>query len=259
MYADISTHLLKTTYNLDTPLLLVGDLNSRTVELNDYCDFDDDNNTKSNEPPTRTTPSKRRNCDEKFNQMGTKLIDMCKAHDLQILNGRTFGDRTGSFTYFDRIQGASAIDVAIASDSMQPMIKSFLVQHQTEVSQHCKIITRIKNLKENIAEEAKSNVNYPWTPVPQKYIWQEHSAEQLARTLTSPELRVVTEELDQLLEAGLVEQASYKMDELYTKAADIALQVRPPEEQLNIHINTNRSPGDGMMKSADIEKTHAEY
>ena len=109
--------------------------------------------------------------------MGTKLIDMCKAYDLQILNGRTFGDRLGSFTFFDRIQGASAIDVAIASDSIQPMIKSFLVQHQTEVSQHCKVITRIKNLKENIAEEAKSKENYPWTPVPKKYIWQEHSAD----------------------------------------------------------------------------------
>ena len=174
--------------------------------------------------------------------MGTKLIDMCKAHDLQILNGRTLGDRLGSFTYFDRIQGASAIDVAIASDSMQPMIKSFLVQHQTEVSQHCKIITRIKNLKENIAEEAKSNVNYPWTPAPQKYIWQEHSAEQLARTLTSPELRVVTEELDQLLEAGLVEQASYKMDELYTKAADIALQVRPPRRTIKHPYKHKQKP-----------------
>ena len=63
-----------------------------------------------------------------------------------------------------------------------------------------------------------------------KYIWQDHSAEQLARTLISPELAQVTEELKQFLDAGLVEQASKKMDELYTKAADNALMVKQPKK-----------------------------
>ena len=140
--------------------------------------------------------------------MGNKLIDLCKANDLQILNGRTLGDRTGSFTFFDHSQGASTIDLAIASDTLQPMIKSLLVQHQTEVSKHCKIVVRINNLKESVALQERSKDNYPWIPTGRKYLWQDHSAENLGRAFTSPEVVQLTEELDQFLDAGLVEQAS---------------------------------------------------
>ena len=241
-YEDISTELL-TTHSLDTPFLLIGDLNSRTGELTDFYDSDDDNKGESDEPPTRKVkPTRRENCDKKVNQMGNKLIDMCKANDLQILNGRTLGDRTGSFTFFDQSQGASTIDLAIASDTLQPMIKSLLIQHQTEISKHCKIVLRIKNLKESVAQEGKSKDNYPWIPTGKKYLWQDHSAENLARALTSPEVAQLTEELEQFLDAGLIEQASNKMDELYTKAADCALQVRKPKKTFSHPYKHKQKP-----------------
>ena len=159
--------------------------------------------------------------------MGIKLIDFCKGHDLQILNGRIKGDQTGSFTFYDTQQGASTIDMAVASDSIQPMIKSLLVQHQTEISKHCKIVVRIKNLKES-SKISTIKDDYPWIPTSKKYIWEDHSGESLGRTLSSRELAAEREEVTQYLDAGLVEQASNKLTELYTKAADIVLRVKKP-------------------------------
>ena len=175
-------------------------------------------------------PTKRSNCDKYTNQMGNKLIDFCKGHDLQILNGRTIGDQTGSFTFYDTQQGASTIDVAVVSDSLQPVIKSLVVQHQSEMSKHCKIVVRIKNLKESSALK-KSKDEYPWISTPKKYIWEEDSQDRLYRALNSPELASVREELTQYLDAGLVDQASNKLDELYTKAADTVLKVRKKAKQ----------------------------
>ena len=50
--------------------------------------------------------------------MVSKLLDLRKMHDLQILNGRTAGDRHGLFNFHDTMQGASAIGIAAASDTM---------------------------------------------------------------------------------------------------------------------------------------------
>ena len=76
IYEDLSENLL-TTCNTDTPLLLIGDLNSRTGELLDYQDETDDNTDTVNAPPSRDIPSERHNCDKNTNAMGIKLIDFC--------------------------------------------------------------------------------------------------------------------------------------------------------------------------------------
>ena len=227
IFEDLSENLL-TTCNTNTPFLLIGDLNARTGELLDY---EDETADEQDGPPKREViPTKRSNCDKKSNQMGNKLIDFCKGHDLQILNGRTAGDQTGSFTYYDTQQGASTIDVAVVSDSLQPAIKSLLVQHQSEITKHCKIVVRIKNLKE-VRTLNKSKDEYPWISIPKKYIWEENSEDRLYRALNSPELASVREELTQYLDAGLVDQASKKLDELYTKAADTVLKVKKPKRE----------------------------
>ena len=206
---------------------MIGDLNPRAGELPDYHCGDSELIEVNNPPGRKITLTNRSNCDKKTNHMGLNLIEFCKGHDLQILNGRTFGDREGAYTFHDTGEGASTIDLAIVSDNAQPKIKSFLVQHQTEISKHSKIVTRIKNLKEEF--EKPEDTNYSWIPCPKKYIWEDHSANDLARVLTSPEVAEITEELNQYLDAGLVSQASNKLTELYTKAADCALRVKAPK------------------------------
>ena len=78
---DEFSEILLTKYNKNTPFLLIGDLNSRTGDLLDYQDETDDNTDVSNSPPARDiTPNKRFNCDEKTNQLGIKLIDLCTTY-----------------------------------------------------------------------------------------------------------------------------------------------------------------------------------
>ena len=95
LYEDLSEILL-TTCNSHTPFVLIGDLNSRTGDLLDYQHEAEDDTDTSIGPPTRSiAPIKRQNCDKKTNQMGVKLIDFCKAHDLQILNGKNYRGQNG--------------------------------------------------------------------------------------------------------------------------------------------------------------------
>ena len=138
--------------------------------------------------PRELIPSKRRNCDKKVNPMGEKLIDLCKGHDLQIVNERMTGDSLGVCTFFDTKDGASTIDIAVASDPLYPLIKSFIVFPQNEISKHCKIVLRIKNMKSDIPKEAQSEDNYPWIYLQKNYKWNDTSALNLTRTLNSPEL-----------------------------------------------------------------------
>ena len=82
----------------------MGDLNSRTGELPDF-----ENTAEKHMGHTvgrKTFPRLRKNQDKKTNNMGLKLLELCKSHDLQILNGRSIGDSTGSFSFYDDKQGA---------------------------------------------------------------------------------------------------------------------------------------------------------
>ena len=156
--------------------------------------------------------------------MGIKLLDLCKAHDLQILNGRTTGDRGGSFTFHDTAQGASSIDVAVASDTLCSRVSSFVVLPQSDISPHCKIVTRIKNLRANIQPLKKKE--YEWIPLPKKYRWTGGSADQLSTALSSPLVCDTIIECNLYIEAGLVDPAAKKLTEVFTRAADVALELK---------------------------------
>ena len=78
-----------------------------------------------NKIPRESIPIDRKNCDKGVNAMGEKLLDLCRGHDLQLLNGRMNGDTHGAFTFYDTREGASAIDIAVTSDPLYPLIRSF--------------------------------------------------------------------------------------------------------------------------------------
>ena len=174
-------------------------------------------------PGRELTLSKRANCDKKTNPMGVKLLDLCRTHDLQILNGRTTGDRSGSFTFYDTMQGASTIDVSVASDRLSALVSSFVVLPQTDVSPHCKIVTRIKNLKADI-RKAKKEEEYPWVPVPRAYRWSDDSADRLSTALSSTLVTRAIIECNLNMEHGNVDHAAKKLEEVYTIAADASLE-----------------------------------
>ena len=154
-FSDLSQDLLQTSNN-NSPLILLGDLNARVGELPDYEEIEE--KYLEYTIGRKTFPTRRKNWDKTVNNMGQKLLEFCKSHDLQILNGRSIGDTSGSLTFYDTRNGGSAIDVAIASDPIVNEVKSFTVNNPTEYSSHCKIELRLKNIL--AIPEKEDNENY---------------------------------------------------------------------------------------------------
>ena len=224
LYDEISIQLLKRSC-IESPLMIIGDLNSRTGTLLDY-DPEDEKHCEENLEigNKRPTPASRQNCDKKANVMGQKLLNFCKAHDLQIVNGRTPGDEEGQLTFYDTQTGASAIDLAIVSDPIKPQIKSFIVCRQNEYSQHCKIVTRLKNIK-NLPTKTKEK-DYKWIPIDKKYVWADESLTKFRAELQSTNLQHYVHDCEQYLEAKLVEGAAGKLEGLFSTAADNVLEAK---------------------------------
>ena len=91
----------------DHKLLLAGDFNSRTAELEDFMVGDkgnyvpglqyiinDDRDSKSD-----IAQCKRNNKDKISNNFGRSLVQLCGTNDMCIINGRKTGDNDGEFTY----------------------------------------------------------------------------------------------------------------------------------------------------------------
>ena len=88
--------------NGSKPFLLMGDLNSRTGKQNEIFIECDDKFTP-NIPKTNKffNVPLRKNCDEKEDSHGKKVISFCKNFDYIILNGRTKGDPFGNYTHLN--------------------------------------------------------------------------------------------------------------------------------------------------------------
>ena len=164
--------------------------------------------------------------------MGQKLVEFCKGYDLQILNGRTTGDSTGSFSFYDSKQGASAIDLAIASDPIIKRVKTFTVNNPSDYSLHCKIELRLDNVLLP-PEELEQEVKYPWIELGDKYIWRDDSEEKFKEALKNPNVRKLAEECNQYIDAGLVELASDKIIAMYIEAAKLSLETKTTKKQDN--------------------------
>ena len=115
-YADLNNA------NGDVHWLICGDLNSRVCELeetlinnniHDYIQgFDEcEMIAEGHDIPRRTSR------DTETNTFGRQLIQFCKINDFLILNGRTTGDATGSFTCIAN-KGRSIVDYFIVSRNM---------------------------------------------------------------------------------------------------------------------------------------------
>ena len=124
------------------PILMLGDANAHTKKLNDL------NNIEPNQLPAEFAldlfedvseamhvhcSRPRSNYDRiAVNWNGRALIDMCKANNMLLLNGRAGQDAgVGNYTCFsfnensNLHEGVSTIDYCIASQSIWPWVKDF--------------------------------------------------------------------------------------------------------------------------------------
>ncbi|VDI02318.1 Hypothetical predicted protein [Mytilus galloprovincialis] len=126
-------------------ILMAGDFNSRTSELNDFVTEDKPNYipglqyiiNNDHDSKSYITQCKRSNKDKITNNFGRSLIQLCCAKDLYILNGRKHNDRDGEFTYMCA-NGASVIDYIISSYNIFRWISHFSVL-SVDLSKHLPI------------------------------------------------------------------------------------------------------------------------
>ena len=126
----------------------MGDLNGRTGKIDDYVNDSADKHSPINVPfYTKDTGLNRNNQDiNPTDEQGKIILDLCKSNSLRILNGRSYGDKEGSFTRYPQRMNEkpSLIDYALCGENLLDSIFSFSVLPFTELSDHCCISTNLR-------------------------------------------------------------------------------------------------------------------
>ncbi|KAK7051966.1 hypothetical protein R3P38DRAFT_2402283, partial [Favolaschia claudopus] len=110
-------------------VISMGDLNARTA----------------NGGGSDTVPRASADGQKPTSTRGTALIQLCKDHDYEILNGNcSYGPDNGRFTSFQP-QGEAVVDYVIANEVARMRIKSFSVLHPNSTqSDHAAIVLDLK-------------------------------------------------------------------------------------------------------------------
>ena len=122
-------------------ILIMGDLNARTSDDNDFIQNDSNDNTvpQYDDYTPDVEIINRFSRDTVLLPRGRALNDMCIQTSLRILNGRCIGDLTGNFTCHN-FHGSSVVDYACVSECLLPKVKSFSVHNfLPDLSDHCQI------------------------------------------------------------------------------------------------------------------------
>lgn len=107
IFDDLQTDIAK--FSSEGLIMLTGDLNARTGCGLDYVDTDPCTHIPGDDSlPPLHAQRERKNCDFHVNEHGQSLLEICKACDLRILNGRTTGDSFGKTFHSPR--GISTVD-----------------------------------------------------------------------------------------------------------------------------------------------------
>ena len=162
-----NTEMLDTLYDdieylknkLKLPICLIGDMNSRTGNLDDTLDFDHvmineceindfaEELSSINFSNENSAINKVRvNTDRTVNENGKALINMCKANNVIIVNGRTGYDRNIGEVTFKGHNGDSTIDYCIITPNIIPHIQDFQVDvlDQNLSDKHSPIVFTLK-------------------------------------------------------------------------------------------------------------------
>ena len=119
-FEDIADDLINFKVNFDLPVILIGDLNSRTGTIPDVLDIEveqdtDDGERINSDIVHQLGLTERSNKDLKINNNGRKLIILCKTTGLILTNGRVGKDSGIGQTTCRTANGESTIDYALVS------------------------------------------------------------------------------------------------------------------------------------------------
>ena len=204
-----------------TPVLLMGDLNSRTGIQNEiYTECDSDFLPNLPRKSKFWNIPLRKNCDEKEDTHGKKVITFCKTFDFMILNGRTKGDPCGNYTHLNFNNGPSSIDYGLCNKMAYTFVDNFLVLPMTELSDHAKIVTIFKEKSfENIKN---GDDNYNWKSRGTLYEWDIRNKRNFYNKLMSSKREI--EQITQHIDAGLIHSTGEKIQQLFINTAKKTLK-----------------------------------
>ena len=203
---------------------LLGDFNARTGRGKDFV-YDDVRQTDDDLDfyevdkinITRNSMDKSNVCSR-----GRKLLEICVASRIRILNGRCIGDSFGGFTSFQP-NGNSVIDYLICDEDNVVNIR------------YLKLLGFIGNVSDHICISFSMNCNYLCQnnklckkniDAPLPYIWDESSIFQYQSQLSSESIKCKIAELVRkpLLEREGLNNYLLKLNDVYVSAASNALK-----------------------------------
>jgi len=243
LYNDIMT--LSCTYN--TSICLIGDFNSRTGNLPDFIEsskydafsnFENcfpgiDHEMSINNLNTLGFDSNRYNCDNKTNNNGYKLIDMCKNFDLRLVNGRVGNDKfVGDYTCISK-NGNSTIDYAVTSAHILPNIVDFKIDcfDPCLSDKHKAIYFSLKpTYKQQMSpsrlsdqEGGTNNMNqsgFTKSPVG-KTVWSSNIKEDYKNNFNDVAMKTLLDNLNHTQSSDLDQNS---MDDICTKITDVLIE-----------------------------------
>ena len=117
LFDVLYTDILK--YNVIGKVIVCGDMNARCGNLLGYTeyDFNDIGIVEDVCIPVEHNVKQRISEDTKINHYGRRLIDLCIANDLLIVNGRSVSDPAGSCTCYT-YNGSSVVDYVLCSKEL---------------------------------------------------------------------------------------------------------------------------------------------
>lgn len=141
-------------------VIVVGDMNARTGNL---AQNNETNSVHVTINESVTISEQQRNSrDDKINEHGRALHELCQSSSMVILNGHHAGDNPGSFTCV-RPQGSSVVDYALVSPPVLDRIGFKVDTLRPVLSDHCPLIVHLpKTLpteQSNVDDQNTSNMS----------------------------------------------------------------------------------------------------
>ena len=252
-------------FSSDGHCMLLGDFNAKTNTDADYildnipddsaCDIgllysnklksiDTFNNKPHNNQDTHQT-----------DQFGTKLLDLCKACDLRIANGRLLGDHLGSYTCFNYNSTPSVIDYLLVDANLIDSVEIFHVHPLLPTSIHCCISTvlkyrfdiRLNDSSENNDQTLRTTgTRYIWSPVHELSFKQALSSQSNTSSLNMNLHEEIHHDLDS------IDTTLQKLNNIITDAADSSNIPKHKIRKVTVKENKKEKVKNGLTKIAKL-------
>ena len=206
-------------------IALLGDFNARIADNNCFPTTHLHNTGPAgNNFLLPTIMRKERiSADDKTNQNGPHLTELCCVENLYILNGRCFGDQQGKYTSNQR-KGSSVIDYALVNSSLLSGVRKFEVCNMTTISDHSPIKLTVDC---NAIPTIKNN-SKPTFPPQDKLIWDENKNKQFSCLLKTPEFAQKLHQIQLTANRGdVIKSVASFENTLITAASRISQFKRP--------------------------------